>query len=94
MSVGVVSTFTWCCNSPRLGQGLSSSDDETGSDSSTNSNHGNVAGLETTVQVAAFLMADDAIRVDNGLGGGPRGVLGLAVQLGVAVVRASALGGT
>lgn len=72
-------------NIPRLGQSLSGTNDETGSDGTTNGNHSDVSRLETAVQVAVVVVNGNAIGVNVDITGL---VLGLAAILNVWASRA------
>jgi hypothetical protein len=53
---------------PRCGQRLSSTDDETSSDSTTNGNHSNMTGFESTVQMRVVVVVDGTVGSHDWLG--------------------------
>jgi hypothetical protein len=82
-------------NLPRLSKSLSSTNNETSSNSTTDSNHSNMARLQSTVQVLVVLMDDNTVAVSSkGLPMSDNTALGLFVAiLGVRAMWADALGG-
>lgn len=74
-----------CTNLPRLSESLSSTDNETSSDSTADGNHSNVAGLQTTVQMRVVRMNRDAITVEHGFSNNVSPVVRLLAIVFVAV---------
>jgi hypothetical protein len=74
-------------NVPRSGQRLSSTDNETSSDSTSNGNHSDMAGFESTVQMRVVVVVDGTVGSHDWLGACGDTILFLAILCASTVRR-------